>query len=99
MTHNATPEFSGKSRWIRVLFILLFWCIFQVTQFVTGAVAIIQCGFVLITKQPNHYLQNFGASLSEYAKQIFSYVTLHSEHRPFPFADFPKSVDEEEVQA
>ena len=84
-------EYEGKSAWLRVLFVVLFWIVFHISQFIIAAVAIGQCGFVLITNKPNQYLMQLGDSLGKYVAEILLFVTFNTDKRPFPFAEFPKS--------
>jgi len=84
-------QYEGKSAWMRVLFVVLFWIVFHVSQLVIAAVAVAQCGFVLITSRPNQYLMQLGDSLSKYVAEILRYATFNTDQRPFPFNEFPKS--------
>ncbi|MBT5032323.1 MAG: DUF4389 domain-containing protein [Proteobacteria bacterium] len=80
-----------ESNWMRVLFVLLFWVIFYLTQMVLVAVAVGQCAFLLITGNANNYLMQAGDSLGKYVSELLRYVTFNSNQRPFPFTGFPKS--------
>lgn len=84
-------EYEGKSAWLRVVFVVLFWIVFHVSQLIIAAVAVGQCGFVLITSRPNQYLMQLGDSLSKYVSEILRFVTFNTDQRPFPFTEFPKS--------
>lgn len=84
-------EYEGKAGGMRILFVVLFWMIFYVSQLIIAAVAIGQCGFVLFTNKPNHYLMQLGDSLSKYVAEILRFVTFNTDQRPFPFAEFPRS--------
>lgn len=84
-------EYEGKSALIRVLFVIVFWFAFYVSQIVIGVVAIAQCAFVLLTGKPNQYLMQLGDSLAKYVSEILCFVTFNTDKRPFPFAEFPKS--------
>ena len=91
MEINMSNEYEGKTGWLRIAFVVLFWVIFHFTQLVIAVVAIGQCGFVLLTNKPNKYLMQLGDSLSKYVAEILQYVTFNTDKRPFPFAEFPKS--------
>lgn len=84
-------QYKSKSTWIRIIFVVLFWIVFNISQIVIAAISVAQCGFSLITGQPNHYLMKLGDSLSKYVAQIIRYVTFNTDQRPFPFAEFPES--------
>jgi hypothetical protein len=85
---NITQE---QPRWKAILFVAIFWAIFYVAQVVTFAVVIGQCLFKAFTGNPNPQLTKFGASLTDYIKEILTFVTFNSERRPFPFNDFPSA--------
>ena len=88
-----TEQTENKPDWKRVAFVVLFWVIFHFTQMVAALVSLAQCLFLLIMREPNAPLLSFGESLSQYIHAIMLYVTLNSDERPFPFADFPKAAD------
>ena len=84
-------QYEGNARWMRVLFVGLFWIVFHLTQLVIAAVVIAQCVFTLVSGAPNAQLLSFGDSLSRYVQEILRYVTFNSDQQPFPFSEFPKS--------
>ncbi len=86
-----TDQYQGQASWKRVIFVAVFWIIFHFAQIVAAIVTIAQCGFVLITNNPNQQLLKFGDSLGKYIHDILRYVTFNSDQQPFPFADFPKA--------
>jgi len=88
---SMSNQYKDKSSWIRILFVILFWLIFYVSQIVIAAVVIAQCAFRLIAGQPNQYLMQLGDGLSKYVAQLVSYMTFNTDQRPFPFTEFPKS--------
>jgi len=85
-----TEQYEKKSTWLRILFVALFWVVFNLTQFVLLAIAIGQCLFKLFTGNPNLPLMKLGKNVSQYVSEILAYVTFNSDKRPFPFDDFPK---------
>ena len=84
-------EYEGKTGWIRVGFVALFWLVFHLTQLVVLAIAVGQCAFVLISGEANQQLTKLGDRLSKYVQDILRYVTFNTDQRPFPFSEFPKS--------
>ena len=83
-------HYEDKSTWQRILFVVLFWVVFHLVQFVLLAVAVGQCLFKLFTGNPNTQLAQLGHNLSQFVQEILAYVTFNSDRRPFPFNDFPK---------
>ena len=74
---------------LRVLWMLVFFLVWQVAQFVLGALVLVQLIYRLIYGAPNGGLMNFGDSLSLYLAQIGRFGTFHTEQKPWPFADWP----------
>ncbi len=75
--------------WARGFYMVLFAVIYGLADIVLAAVAILQFGFVLLTTQRNLLLLNFGASLSAFLYEVLLFLTFNTEHKPFPFADWP----------
>lgn len=79
--------------WIKILFIILFWCLLALVGLVISAVVLIQALMVLITGERNIQLLNFAENLSVYLKQIVDYICFVENDKPFPFADFPNDAN------
>jgi len=86
---------KSERQWLRALFMVLYWILFQLLQFATGAVAIVQWLFVLITGKRNDNLLAFGDSLAQCVEQIVAYLTYNSEDKPFPCSEWPKAREAE----
>ena len=87
-TNILTPDY-----WVRLLFMILFGVVLQVTSIVVGVVVVLQFIFALITGSDNTNLRQLGASLTTYIAQTLSFLTYNSEEKPFPFSDWPDSKD------
>ena len=92
---NVTEEFKehvkNTSAWTRLLFMALFAVLYWVAEAVIGVVVLFQFLSVLFTGNRNEKVLAFGAQLSTYAYQIFSFLTYNSEEKPFPLADWPSA--------
>lgn len=75
--------------WIRGFHMLLFAVIYSVVEVVLAAVVVFQFGFVLLSAQRNPALLKFGESLSRFIYEIVLFLTFNTEHKPFPFGDWP----------
>lgn len=84
---KTSPQY--ESIVLRVLWMLVFFLVWQVAQFVLGALVLVQLIYRLIYGAPNSGLMNFGDSLSLYLAQIGRFGTFHTEQKPWPFADWP----------
>jgi hypothetical protein len=90
----AEPQAEGGSRrpiWIRGAFMLFFLFAFGIGQTLLAATAVIQFLSLLITREPNTFLANFGRSLGEWLAQTARFQSCASNERPFPWADWPKA--------
>lgn len=77
--------------WLRLLYILLFALAWQVTELLLIAVVVLQLGYRLFSGNADPRLADFGHRLSAYAAQIGRYATGASEHKPWPFMEWPAS--------
>lgn len=80
---------SGKEKWIRSAYMLLFMVVGYVLLFLTYAIAIFQFFANLITNKPNQRLFVFSQDLNKYFHQIMQFITYNSEIKPYPFSDWP----------
>lgn len=74
---------------VRGLYVLLFWFILRISEFVVAGVAILTFGFKMATGKAQPKVQEFGDSLSTYVFQVVSFMTYKSETKPFPFQEWP----------
>lgn len=84
---------EDKVTWERALYMLLFGFIGYFAFWVIVLIAIVQLVVTLVNKSPNEDLLTFGRNLTEYLKQITSYLGFASEEKPCPFSPFPKTGD------
>ncbi len=88
---------SDTNTWGRALFMILFGIIYSVAEVVLVAVVVIQFLFVLFSGDRNPRLLRFGKELSTFIYQIFLFLTFNTEEKPFPFADWPRAVEDANV--
>lgn len=82
---------TSESFWIRTAYLVLFLVLYSVIDILVYLVTIGQWFSVLLKGEPTEELTKFGHSLSEYLAQIVAFLSASSEHKPFPFSDWPKS--------
>ena len=80
---------TRTSTWLRGLFMVLFYLVAYLVRLLIALIAIFQFVCVLITGKPNRHLLKFGQDLSEYAYQIYRFLTFNIEKKPFPFSEWP----------
>jgi hypothetical protein len=73
----------------RALYILLYLIIGRFISVILFVVAITQYIYTWLAGEPNEKILEFTDGLSEYAKQLVSYVGFNSDEKPWPFGDWP----------
>ena len=87
--NDPKSETQYESILLRVLWMIVYLLVWQVAQFILGAVVLVQLIYRLIYGAPSASLMNFGDSLSQFLAQIGRFGTFHSDQKPWPFADWP----------
>jgi hypothetical protein len=90
MDKSITENLRSKSRWTKIVYIVLFFITFEIAEIVLWTIAIVQVFFSLFTGEPNQQLLKAGAQLSTYIGEVGRFVTYKTELKPFPFKDWPK---------
>ena len=71
--------------WKHLLYVVLFLVINSLLKGVVLAAAIIQGGFLVLTRKTNPYIADFCVGLSNYSYDITRFVTFLTTTKPFPF--------------
>ncbi|MFK7161159.1 DUF4389 domain-containing protein [Marinospirillum sp. MEB164] len=93
--HQNEPKADLKQRlkdegfWLRLPFMLLFFVAWKLAELVLFGVIFVQLVYRLVTGSPQPQLQALGSQLALYGYQIYRYLTMSAESKPFPFADWP----------
>lgn len=82
-------ENDQESKVIRLIYVILFYCIYSLSEFALIVIALIQTFLNIFNNAPNENLQVFGANLGVYVKEITEYVSYVHDEKPFPFSDWP----------
>jgi Domain of unknown function (DUF4389) len=53
--------------------------------------AIVQFIWLLVARQPNHFIARFGNSLSIWLAEIGRFLTCTTDNKPFPWQPWPDS--------
>lgn len=86
-----TTNVSGYSPWIRLLYLVLYGVILNITEGVTFIVALVQFIFHLFTGRPSSRLAEFGEGLAAYVREVVAFLTYHTNELPFPFGHWPQT--------
>jgi len=90
-SESNDEQVGGSSIWIRGLYMLLFFIIARLAEFVVEIIALIQFVLKAATKNTNENLTKFGHQLSQYLYDIVQFQTFNSEEKPFPFKPWSES--------
>lgn len=93
MDDDIKKSLTAGETWIRGLYMLLFFIVYSIVEIIITAIAIFQFLFLLFTREPSDRLQEFGDDMSVYIYQIWQFLTINSEERPWPFAPWPYSTE------
>jgi hypothetical protein len=74
---------------IKILYLILFYLIYRITDLVLLVVMLIQMGLSIFSGEPSDSIKGFGKSLGVYLRQISEFLSYASEEKPFPFSDWP----------
>lgn len=75
---------------IRILYLILFYLIYRITDIVLLVVMLIQTGLNIFTGEPSVSIKTFGKGLGIYLKQISEFLSYASDEKPYPFSDWPE---------
>ena len=82
-----TDEPDRRGRWLRLLLVVLFWLIYQISEVVFGAVAVFQIITMLLTGDRNERLNEFSGRLTLYMYKVLQYICLRSDEQPWPLGE------------
>ena len=86
---NASAELAKSETWKRGLIMLAFMFAFGVGQSILFLIAFAQFLWLLIAKEPNKLLVEFGQSLAVWLAQIAKFLTCAADDKPFPWTAWP----------
>ncbi len=91
MSTDVKENIKARETWLRGLHIVIFAVIYSIAEIVVAAVVLFQFLSTLFTGRKNDRLLEFGDNLSNFIYQILEYLTFNTDHKPFPFDEWPGS--------
>ncbi|MEZ5536615.1 MAG: DUF4389 domain-containing protein [Thiolinea sp.] len=89
---NATMnQLRQRSKWMRILYMILFLIAYGITEFILTGIVIVQIILNLLTGDINPRLRGFSNDLSRYIYDILRFLTFNTEEKPFPLADWKQA--------
>lgn len=86
---NPVQQVNDSSRWVRLLYMIVFAALYKAAEFIMWVVVVFQILVTLVTGSPNARALKFGKQLSVYVYGLWAYLTYNTEKKPFPFSDWP----------
>ncbi|WP_462383265.1 DUF4389 domain-containing protein [Pseudomonas sp. Marseille-QA0892] len=88
---NAGEKLAREGLILRIIWMLLFFLVWQAAELLLLGVALAQLVIRIIRGAPNLALMSFGGSLASYLAQIGRFGTFQTDDKPWPFADWPQT--------
>lgn len=89
MDEKIVNNLKSESRWLRLVFMLLFVFLGYLAAIVVVILAAIQAVTGFIAGKPNERLLDFSAGINQFLYQILQFLTFNSDSKPYPFSDWP----------
>lgn len=87
----AEKTLRRESLFLRVLWMLLFFLVWQVAVPLLAILIVAQFLYRLFYGAPSQHFMSFGDSLSQYLSQIGRYAVFNTDEKPWPVADWPRA--------
>ena len=97
-TSDISNNLKNPNQWVRILYMVLFAIVFQVSTVVLWLVVVVQALSALITGSPNDNVKGLAASLSQFIYDIVRFLSYGTEDKPFPFQSWPEVALEEKSE-
>jgi len=89
MNQKTTDNLKEESTWLRLVFIILYAILLNITEFVIAVVVVIQFLSKLFTGKVVHKGTVFGQNLSTYMYEIIRFLTFKTDEMPWPINPWP----------
>ena len=90
----AAGEIDRGATAIRIVLTLLFAVIARVVELLLTVLVVFELGFTLVTQQPpRRKIRDFANQVCTYLYRLTRYLTYNEAEPPFPFTDFPESIE------
>lgn len=84
------PGYADQGYWLRILFMLIYWCLLNVAFTLFGFLLVLVGLIRLGSKYEPVTLGMWLRSVGVFIKQTVSFLSFSSEDKPFPFQPWPE---------
>ena len=71
------------------VYMAVFYAVYLIAGYILLTVGVVQLVVRLLSGQPQSDLQRFGGQLGSYLSDIIEYISMRTDQKPYPFADWP----------
>lgn len=90
MDPELKARLTSRDLWMRLVYMILFAIAYGLAELLMTVVVIFQFVFILLTGSANEPLLRLGQNLTRYIADLIRFQTFNTEHKPFPFDDWPE---------
>ncbi len=90
MDEKVVNNLKSESRWLRLVFMVVFGVVAYLAAFLIMLIALIQAVHGFVMSEPNERLLTFSAGVNRFIYQIAGFLTYNSDVKPYPFSDWPQ---------
>ena len=90
MDEKIVDNLKSESRWLRLVFMVLFSVAAYFAGFLVMLVALVQVIHGFVVGEQNRRLLQLSAGINQYIFQIASFLTFNRDEKPYPFSDWPQ---------
>lgn len=92
---NQAKDFFAARKGIALRFVytLFFFVVLEILKTFQILISCAQFLYLFATKKTLEPLRTFSDRLSVLSYRVMRYITLNENQRPFPFSEFPESLD------
>ncbi|USE39288.1 DUF4389 domain-containing protein [Endozoicomonas sp. SCSIO W0465] len=91
MEEKIVNNLKSESRWLRLVFMVVFAFVAYLAAFLVMLIAIVQAVHGFVMGEPNDRLLKFSGGVNQYIYQIAGFLTYNVDVKPYPFSDWPAS--------
>lgn len=90
MVQLTEPRLKRGDHWLRLVIALVYFgLLFYLVRILVGIALILQFVHIAFRGDANSRLLSFTGDLHRFSYHVLQFVTWNSDHRPFPFSDWP----------
>lgn len=82
-------NWKSEGFWIRTIYMMLFYGLLNLALMAVMLIVVVHWIATLVTGERLAPIRGLSAQLSTYIEDLIRFLTFQSQHKPFPFTDWP----------